>query len=264
MPRAQAIDAHIHLDRIDPTHRQQFMRRLQADRITQVIAVAVNAQSCQELLSLRTHYPHQVVIAFGYHPEQPWDATQAKYIQQLIRQHHQELVAIGEVGLPYYSLPEAERKAGESARYIARVEPLVALAKELDLPLVLHAIHEAALPMFDLLQQCGIHKAHFHWFKAPPAVVTQVVEAGYYVSVTPEVCYRQRDQELVLSVPSHLLLVETDAPWQYAEQFQSHPTEPKMVWQAIHTIAKLWKQDEAVTAQQLWENTQRCYGLLVE
>lgn len=256
-----AIDAHIHLDRIDPGHRQQFMSRLAEDRLERVIAIAVDEGSCRALLRLKSDYPQQVEIAFGYHPEHPWDEQQAEHVRQLILLHRSELVAIGEVGLPYYSLSEIQRKKGVDPLYLARVEPFVALARELDLPLVLHAVHESTVVMLDLLQQYSIQKAHFHWLKAPIPVIKRLVECGYYVSVTPEVCYRPRDQELVLHVPRHLLLVETDAPWQYQGSFQNQPTEPKMVWNAIRTIAELWREEEAIAAQQIWENTKRCYNL---
>lgn len=255
----RAIDAHLHLDRIDPAHRQRFMKRLREDGIERVVAVATDERSCHELLALQAQYPGRVAIALGYHPEQPWDEGEVKRVLHLIRTHRQEIVAIGEVGLPYYSLPEEERQRGKGVQFLERVEPFVTLARELDLPLVLHAVHESTAPMLQLLRRYGIRRAHFHWLKAPLAVVRQLVETGYYVSVTPEVCYQTRDQELVRQVPKHLLLVETDAPWPYPRLFPRQPTEPKMVWAAIRMIARLWGWDEEATARQLYANTSHCY-----
>ena len=53
-----------------------------------------------------------------------------------------------------------------------------------------------------------------------PEVTRAIVDAGYFVSVTPEVVYRERDRELVAAVPLDALLVESDAPWQYEGEFE--------------------------------------------
>jgi TatD DNase family protein len=199
-------------------------------------------------------------MAFGIHPEGFWDEREAKNTRRRIRNHRSEIVAIGEVGLPYYSLSKARQSQGPLAVHLKRLEPFVALAQELDLPLILHAVHQSVAPTLELLQRHGISKAHFHWLKAPAPVVKQLAAADYYISVTPEVCYRRRDQELVRLVPKHLLLVETDAPWPYEGRFAGQSTEPKMVWDAVRTIAQVWKRGVDEVAQQIRDNTRRCFG----
>src|SRR2546422_11738579 len=48
-----------------------------------------------------------------------------------------------------------------------------------------------------------------------------IVDAGYFVSVTPDVVYRERDREMVAGVPLDALLVESDGPWQRSEEHTS-------------------------------------------
>ncbi|GAA3328052.1 hypothetical protein GCM10020331_070470 [Ectobacillus funiculus] len=43
----------------------------------------------------------------------------------------------------------------------------------------------------------------------------QITDSGYYISVTPEACYRERDQDLIRHVPLKQLLTETDGPWPF-------------------------------------------------
>ena len=67
----------------------------------------------------------------------------------------------------------------------------------------------------------------FHWHKAlAPRSPATIVDAGYLVSVTPEVVYRERDRELVESVPLDSLLVESDAPWPYQGEFENVTSGP--------------------------------------
>src|SRR3989442_15477060 len=92
----------------------------------------------------------------------------------------------------------------------ARLDRLLRLASRWDLPVALHAPHGAAVGALGALRAHGIERAVFHWHKAPADVTRAIVDAGYYVSVTPEVVYRERDRELVARVPLEALLVESD------------------------------------------------------
>ncbi len=103
---------------------------------------------------------------------------------------------------------------------------MLALAARYDLAVVLHAPHGAAVGALEALKRHGIERAVFHWHKAPAEVTRAIVDAGYFVSVTPEVVYRERDRDLVELVPLESLLVESDAPWQYGGEFTSLPSGP--------------------------------------
>ena len=95
----------------------------------------------------------------------------------------------------------------------AWLDRMLALAARYDLAVVLHAPHGAAVGALEALGRHGIERAVFHWHKAPAEVTRAIVDAGYFVSVTPEVVYRERDRDLVERVPLESLLVESDAPW---------------------------------------------------
>jgi len=87
------------------------------------------------------------------------------------------------------------------------------------------------------------------------------VDAGYFVSVTPEVVYRERDRDLVELVPLESLLVESDAPWQYGGEFTSLPSGPWLAARAAEEVAKIKNRpiDEAMS--QLCANTCRLFDL---
>ena len=66
-----------------------------------------------------------------------------------------------------------------------------------------------------------------------------IVDAGYFISVGPEVVYRDRDRELVAAVPLEALLVESDAPWQYQGEFEGLPSGPWFAGRVAEEVAKI-------------------------
>jgi TatD DNase family protein len=120
-----------------------------------------------------------------------------------------------------------------------RLDRLLGLAMRYDLPVALHAPHGAAAPALEALRRRGIERAVFHWHKAPPEVTKSIVDAGYFISVGPEVVYRDRDRELVAAVPLEALLVESDAPWQYQGEFEGLPSGPWFAGRVAEEVAKI-------------------------
>ncbi len=55
------------------------------------------------------------------------------------------------------------------------LERFLQTAVELDLPVLLHAVHDRAETVFRMLQTYRVRKAVFHWLKAPAPVVNAIV-----------------------------------------------------------------------------------------
>jgi TatD DNase family protein len=144
----------------------------------------------------------------------------------------------------------------------ARLDRLLGLAARYDLAVALHAPHGAAVGALEALQRHGIERAVFHWHKAPADVTRAIVDAGFLVSVTPEVVYRERDREMVELVPIESLLVESDGPWKYSGEFASLESGPWLVARVAEEIAKLKRMPVEDTMAQLTENTCRVFELI--
>jgi len=179
-----------------------------------------------------------------------------------VTEEHSRLVALGEIGLPWYSLdgaadPEAMMTCGRE-----RFGRLLDLAGRFDLPVVIHAPHAAAKRAFEMLKERDIDRAVFHWHKASEDVTRAIVDAGYLVSVTPEVVYRDRDRELVEAVPLESLLVESDAPWAYAGEFEGMPSGPWLCARVVEEVAKIKRLPVDETMYRLSVNTCRLFDLV--
>lgn len=255
------IDAHLHLDKYRKDKVADLINEWQDHSISGVIAVSTNLQSCYETLEWQVQFPDFVYPCIGWHPEQrlPCDKELLELIQ-LIHSEKDRIVGIGEIGLPHYSLGEHDSPPLEP--YIEVLSVLLREAKAVNLPVALHAVHDKAAKVFELLQCETVRKAHFHWLKADNGTLEAIIEAEYVVSVTPEVCYRQRDQVLASRVPLDLLMLETDGPWPFSGPFQGIETTPMFLEKTARKIANLKDISIEKAKKQIRVNTQNFYRLL--
>jgi len=257
------IDSHCHLhDPVFEDLRETVSRAITHD-VWGVIAVGCDPPTNERVLRASAQHPKAVWACLGYHPEwRELDGEALEQVEAQVAAHHYRIVALGEVGLPWYSLEKAENPAEVMARGRERLGRLLELAHRYDLPVVLHAPHDAAAEALGLLKQNGIERAVFHWHKAPGEVTREIVEAGYYVSVTPEVVYRDRDRELVSWVPLESLLVETDAPWPFKGEFEGFPSGPWLASRVAEEVAKIKQLPTDEVMSRLSANTCRLFDLV--
>ncbi|WP_052339771.1 TatD family hydrolase [Gorillibacterium massiliense] len=258
------IDAHIHLDQYAEEEREPLMAKLAAEGGEAVIAVSMHRESCEANLRLARAWPKRVYPAFGYHPEQPVpDDAERDRLFAWIRAHAAEMTAVGEVGLPYYSRMDAEQR-GEPfalAPYVDLLERFVLLAKELDKPLVLHAVYEDADMACSLLERHGFNRAHFHWFKGSEDTIRRMAENGYYVSFTPDIVYEPEIRRLAELYPADQVMAETDGPWPFEGPFAGLATRPDMAQDVIATWSEIRGVPLEDARRQFYTNTKRFYGL---
>jgi TatD DNase family protein len=234
------IDSHCHLH--DPAFRdlREMLSTALAHDVWGVVAVGCDPETNARTLAAASAAPKAVWACLGFHPD--WTRlgdADLERVEEQLAEHHHRIVGLGEVGLPWYSLAEAADPAALMVTGRERLGRLLRLAVRYDLAVALHAPHGAAVGAFEALQEHGVERAVFHWHKAPADVTRAIVDAGYSVSVTPEVVYRERDRELVEQVPLESLLVETDAPWRYRGEFEGLTPGPWFAARVAEEIAKI-------------------------
>lgn len=249
-------DAHIHLDQYEYISRN--IEHWKRAGVTGVVAVSTDLRSSYKTLALKEKYPDFIFAAIGFHPEQPLpQESDVKEWERLVHMERHLISAIGEVGLPYYTISQYENVTLD--HYIYFLDQMVALAARTQLPIVLHAVHSHASIAYELLVKHRIQKAHFHWLKAEETDVLRIVERGYYISVTPEICYRNRDVILASHVPLEQLLVETDGPWPYSGPFTGRPTSPLFLQNVAKKISEIKGVPLQTVINQLTTNTLALY-----
>ena len=256
------IDSHCHLHAPAFNDLRETLSTAMAHDVWGVVAVGCDLETNARTLAAAAAAPKSVWACLGFHPDwlQLGDADLDRVEQQLA-EHHPRIVGLGEVGLPWYSLEHAADPTAVMARGRERLHRLLGLATRYDLAVALHAPHGAAAGAFEALRRHGIERAVFHWHKAPPDVTRAIVDAGYFVSVTPEVVYRDRDREMAVQVPLEALLVETDAPWRFGGEFEGLASGPWLAARVAEEIAKLKRLPVDDVMFQLSTNVCRLFDL---
>ena len=256
------IDSHCHLHHPAFEDLRGALARAVEHGVWGAVAVGCDQQTNARTLELAISNGKTVWPALGFHPD--WAQLTDEDLERVeaqIAAHHAHLVAIGEVGLPWYCLDGAPDAAGLMTRGHQRFARLLGLAARYDLPVILHAPHGAAVGALAALKAHDIERAVFHWHKAPAEVTREIVEAGYLVSVTPEVVYRGRDRELVEAVPLESLLVESDGPWCYQGEFAGMPSGPWLCSRVAEEVAKIKGLPVDEVAYQISANTCQVFNL---
>jgi TatD DNase family protein len=232
------IDTHVHLDADQYADPTQAIKRARDAGVAALVAPGTGAASNRAVLELARRFPRVVFAGCGFHPER-FELTDADADDALamIRAERAALCAVGEVGMPWYGDGARDPERVERARQI--LLRFAEAAVECDLAVIVHAPHDSARAALAVLQETHVRRAVFHWHKSDDATTRAIIDAGYFISLTPEVAWRERDQKLARSIPLGRMLVETDGPWPYGGPFAGRPTEPAMVVEAVDAVAKL-------------------------
>ena len=255
------IDTHCHLDAPAYADLAAVCRQSEQAGVKVIVAVGTGLASNRSVMALQEQQPAHVRAALGLHPERPdasWGEVEAVLTQ--LRAHRDRVVALGEVGLPHYALLDGSMTAEQAYQHEAFLRALVYGAAALNLPVILHAPHTAADKALAVVQRYEPPGVVFHWHKGSPETTAAICEAGYFISVTPEVCYRERDRQLVRTVPLRSLLLESDGPWPYGGEFAGQPTTPALVARLAAEVARLKGVVLDEVREAAWQNTQRLFG----
>jgi TatD DNase family protein len=180
------IDSHCHLhDRAFGDVADTLRVALTYD-VWGVIAVGCDGETNTRTLQIAAQAKKTVWSCLGFHPD--WEhltERDLEAVEQQITEHHAHVVAVGEVGLPWYSLEDRPDAAERMTVARGRLDRLLRLASRYDLAVALHAPHGAAVGALEALKRHRIERAVFHWHKASADTTRAIVDAGYFISVTP-------------------------------------------------------------------------------
>lgn len=255
------IDTHCHLDDLAYTDLAAVCTSSARAGVEVTVAVGTGEASNRRILGLQLQQPAHVWAALGFHPERSYASwEEVETVLQQLGLHRNRVVALGEVGLPHYALREGTMTVQQARRHEAFLDTLVKGAVSMDLPVVLHAPHAAADTALAIVRRHDPPGVVFHWHKGSRDTTAAICDAGYFVSVTPEVCYRRRDRDLVQGTPLRNLLLESDGPWPYGGEFAGQATMPTVVARLAAEVAFLKGVSLEEVRDVVWDNARRLFG----
>ncbi len=249
------IDTHAHLDEINDL--ATAVAKARQAGVGAIVAVGSDVTSNRKVLELASAYPGFVYPALGWHP---WYIKEADIQASLdfIESHIGEAVAIGEVGLDYHKRVRAAAGKDLQQRVLRDV---LKIARDHGKPALVHSRY-AWRDALEAVIGAGLEKAVFHWYTGTSGVLRDIVERGYYVSVTPAVEYHEEHRRAVRETPLERLLLETDAPVVYArgraEEFTAGPVD---VLRSLKGAAVIKGVTEAEMADITTGNARRLFGI---
>lgn len=228
------IDTHAHLDFPEfDQDRDAVISRAKEKGVEFIINIGSSLEGSQRSLELAKKYD-SVYATVGIHPHEADNINQKAVgiIRNLASK--EKVVAIGEIGLDYFK--NFSKAENQRPLFISLLE----VAKELNLPLVIHS-REAQADTLKMLKPLLPHKAVIHCFSGDENFLKECLDAGFFISFTCNVTYKkaQNLRDIVKITPLERIFLETDAPYLSPEGLRGRRNEPANVGILAEEIAKI-------------------------
>jgi TatD DNase family protein len=218
------VDTHVHLQ--DPRYSDDFehvLARAAEAGVTKAIIPGTTVEDSAAAVQLAERYaesPCALYAAVGVQPTHAHllTAEALSTLRELARSPR--VVAIGEIGLDYY-WPAIKNRGWHCADPVEQRDALnqqLALASELDLPVVIHD-RDAHSDTLDALRAwTAAHataRGTLHAYAGGLTHLAAVVELGFYIGMDGPVTFRTATElhAVARQVPLDRLLLETDGPY---------------------------------------------------
>jgi TatD DNase family protein len=270
-------DTHCHLDidKFDDDREAVIQRAVEAG-LTRILIPALDWTSSLAAVKLAESHP-LIFAAVGFHPTdlETWDVSSVDNLRGMA-QSAQKVVAIGEIGLDYYWVKEANLQARQREVFKAQLS----LAQEVNKPVVIHMreaddawFGPASVDMLDILNAwraeltaqnhpLAERPGVLHSFNGTRETAQQALALNFYIGITGPVTYKNAAQkrQIVSQLPLERLLIETDAPFLAPVPQRGKRNEPAFVAHIADKIAEIHSKHPAEIADITSQNAARLFA----
>jgi TatD DNase family protein len=254
----QYFDTHAHLGLIvdDPIEQLiviQEARQVAVDRIVSICNSLRDFTRVYENLKTAANVFHAIGVSPSevQNPGKDW----LQVIEQSIRLPR--VVAIGEIGLDYY------RKFGDKKSQIELFITQLDLAAKLNLPVIIHN-RDAGHDVLDILRDRLPPKGGIlHCYSEDAAYAKKALDLNLYFSFAGNLTYKNAKNlhETIPVLPLDRILIESESPFMVPADQRGKRNMPKYLPMTAHFLAEMLQMDEQALAAQLWENSNKFFGL---
>ena len=251
------FDTHAHMN--DPAFdadRDEILENLPANGVALMLNTGCSLASSRDCVAMAEKYPH-IYASVGSHPDsadEVNDEVLAEY--RKLCKLHPKVRAIGEIGLDYYyeDIPrDVQKKA-----FVAQM----ALAKELDMPVIVHE-RDAHQDGMDIVRQFPGVTGVFHCYSGSAEMARQLVNMGWYIGFTGVLTFKNARKaiETAQSIPLDRIVIETDCPFMSPEPFRGKRNDPTRVYRMAEKLAELRGISVEEAQRITFENGKRLYRI---
>ncbi len=252
------FDTHAHYDdEAFLEDREELLTSLESQGIGPVVNIGASISSCRTTLSLSEKYPF-IYGAVGVHPSETGELTDEdiRWLKEISSK--EKVVAIGEIGLDYYwDEPDREiQKKWFSAQ--------MALAKEVDLPVVIHS-RDAAKDTLDMIRAehgCSTGGV-IHCFSYGVEMAREYLDMGYYLGIGGVLTFKnaKKLKEVVEYAPLDRLVLETDCPYLAPVPFRGKRNSSLYLPHVVEAMAEIKGITQEEIIHRTAENARALYRL---
>ena len=251
------FDTHAHYDSgAFNADREELLASMPSKGVGLILDPGCEERSSRAALALAEKYSF-VYAAVGVHPEDMEGMTSdtLETIRRLAR--HEKCVAIGEIGLDYYW--DDTHKAEQKELFAAQL----ALAEELDLPVIVHD-REAHADCLEITGSFPNARGVFHCFSGSAEMAKELLRRGnWYLGFDGPVTYKnaRKALEVLEIVPPERILVETDSPYMSPVPLRGKRNDSSNLVYIIQKIAEIKGMTPQEVERITWENGKRLFGI---
>jgi TatD DNase family protein len=241
----ELFETHAHLDFKDfNPDRDTLIRECYQQGITKIINIGIDIETTKKSIELAEKYDF-IYATGGFHPH---DAE--KYDEEALKilLSNKKIVAIGEIGLDFY------RNLSPKKIQIAVFEKQLALAKELNLPVIVHD-REAHDECYSILKSFQPLDVVFHCFSGDEIFLEKIMQENWHVSFTGTISYKNSQQtNAVRLVLPERYFIETDSPYLSPVPLRGKRNSPLYLHYIVEKIAEIRRIPPKLVAKQTYEN----------
>lgn len=250
---APIFDTHSHYDdeRFDDI-RDELFQEMHQNGVCGIVTCGCDEASSKAALQMAEQYDF-VYAAVGIHPGNIDSGTTVEQIKNLAS--HKKCVAIGEIGLDYYWVDDNKQSQ------IEIFEKQIMLAKELDLPIIVHDrdAHGDTLEILKKHKPKGV----VHCFSGSVEMAQEIIKLGLYIGVGGVITFKNAKKlpDVVKIIPDDLLLVETDCPYLAPEPYRGKTCHSGMINLTAAKIAEIRQTTPEQILSLTSENAKKLFNL---
>ncbi len=263
---SQAIklfDTHAHLH--DPwigDDLPDVMDRAAEAGVGRIVTIGCSLKDSRNALRVADQYEH-VWATLGVHPHDAKDWTTEIESEFRTMAKHEKVVAIGEIGLDFY-----RNLSPHNDQYQA-FEAQLALADDLDLPVVIHSrdAHEECYGVLRSWAQSHDDHEHpigvIHCFSGDAKLAKRYVDLGFMISFAGPITYPKNHdlRAAAAAIPLESIVIETDCPYLSPQPRRGKRNEPANIQHTAQQIAEVRKESIVVVAKRASINAFRLFRI---
>ena len=270
-----------------------------------VLNIGSQFDTSKRAIEIANEFPNQNIFAsIGIHPihlsQTEFDEEEIKFksreenfnsekYQSLINQDkNKKIIAIGEIGLDYFHIPEDsdinEVKEKQKQGLISQIK----FAQKNNLPIILHARgsqptrndsqakhsdsggenpQDAYLDLLEIINKDAPRrvstgtehtKGVLHCFGSNLEIAKKFIDLGFYIGFTGIITFKNKSvselQNVVKEIPLEKILIETDAPYLTPEPHRGKKNQPQYVKHVAEKVAELKNLSFEKVVQQTTQN----------